>query len=156
MKNKLINGNIVSLVLVMLASACQPYKPMPYVPAPDTIPSPVICHDGTGHNADFKPWILGGKCCCTPTEENYRQHVTNKTVEGSVTYEQYLKLYSEKGIVTDLDHRDCGNYCQKGPHVVMGGKCMSTPVQGTDMYEKITYGPHKDLLAEFEEKNKKK
>jgi len=150
------NRSLGVLLLVLLISACQPYKPMPYVPKDGKAPDPIVCHDGVRHNPKYKPWIMGGKCCCTPTEANFNLHKQNKTIEGSMTYKQYLQLYTDKGVVTDLDHKDCGNYCQKGPHVVMGGKCMATPVQGTKMYETVTYGPHKDLKAELEEKKKKK
>jgi len=155
MNNKVFIRSLEAVCLVFLACGCQPYKPVPFVPKEGKAPDSIICHDAIGHNPKCKPWIMGGKCCCTPTKANFDLHVKNQTIDKSMTYKQYLLLYSEKAVVTDLDHRDCGNYCSKGPHVVMGGKCMSTPVPGTSMFETITYGPHKDLLAD-QKKNKDK
>ena len=141
------------LILAILAMAaggvlgaalgCGPaYKPLPYAPKAAVAPKPLVCHDGIGHVDGNKPWILGGNCCCTPTEENYKRHVALGTIDKNVTYDQYLALYKEKGIVTDLDHKGCGDLCAKGPHVVLGGHCMATPTPGTWMYERVTYGPH--------------
>ena len=127
---------------------CGPsYKPLPYVPKSPTAATPIVCHDAVGHVAGNKPWILGGNCCCTPTKQAYERGVREGTIESSVTYEQYLALYAAKGVVTDLDHKLCGNMCSKGPHVTMGGQCMATPTPGTAMYETVTYGPHKNLTA---------
>jgi hypothetical protein len=128
---------------------------MPYVPKAGKAPDPIVCHDAIGHNPKFKPWITGGRCCCTPTRENFEIHRKNGTIDRSMTYEQYLALYKERSIVTDIDHAGCGNYCDHGPHVTLGGKCMATPVPGTGMYEMITYGPHRNLLAEGKGKKKK-
>ena len=128
--------------LLGLTACVAPYRPLPYVPKAAKSPQPVICHDAIGHNARNKPWILGGKCCCTPTRANYQQHVAAGTIDPNMSYEAYLKLYNEKGIVTDLVHRHCGNLCSHGPHVTLGGKCMATPTPGTWMYEQVTFGPH--------------
>ena len=132
----------------LLAAGCgQPFRPLPYQ-AKSVQPPPILaCHDAVGHVAGNKPWILGGKCCCTPTPAHYAQHIQQGTIEKSMTYEQYLALYKEKGIVTDLDHKRCGNLCAQGPHVVLGGKCMATPTPGRGYYERVTYGPHAPLVG---------
>jgi len=133
----------------VLVCGCEAnYKPLPYVAKAPAAPKAIVCHDAVGHIPGNKPWILGGNCCCTPTKEAYARGVKEGTIESSLSYEQYLGAYQAKGIVTDLDHKGCGNWCSKGPHVTMGGKCMATPTPGTAMYETITYGPHKNLLAE--------
>lgn len=118
--------------------ACQaPYRPFPYVPKDGLAPAPLICHDGIGHIRGNKPWILGGNCCCIPREDNYALHVSHGTIAASVGYAQYLQKYQARGIVTDLDPEGC-----IGLHVTLGGKCMTTPIVGTMMYEYITFGPH--------------
>ena len=123
--------------------SCQaPYRPLPYAPKSDTAPQPLVCHDAIGHIRGNRPWILGGNCCCTPTPQNYRLHVAAGTIDSGMSYGEYLELYRAKGIVTDLDHRSCGNLCKYGPHVMLGGKCMATPIVGTAMYERVTFGPH--------------
>jgi len=134
---------------LVAAAGCggPPYRPLPYVPKAPMTPNPLVCHDAIGHVKANKPWILGGNCCCTPTPENYKLHVTHGTIPRSMSYEQYLALYKQRDIVTDLDHKGCGNLCDHGPHVVLGGRCMATPTPGTAMYEHVTYGPHKQLVG---------
>jgi len=135
--------------LVILAIGCEPKrKPLPYVPKAAAAPEILICHDAVGHIPGHKPWILGGNCCCTPTRENYDRQVAEGTIPRDLSYEAYLDLYKQRGIVTDLDHKGCGNLCKWGPHVVLGGRCMATPTPGTWMYEAVTYGPHKDIRRE--------
>jgi len=134
---------------VILASAigCGPsYKPIPYMPKAALAPKPLACHDGIGHVAGNKPWILGGTCCCTPTPENFAMHVAQGTIDKTMTYDQYRALYKQRNIMTDLDHKGCGNVCPCGPHVLLGGRCMATPTPGTYMYERVTYGPHAPLV----------
>jgi len=127
---------------------CGPtYKPLPYVPKSASAPSILTCHDAVGHVPGAKPWILGGTCCCTPTRELYDRQVAEGTIPRDLSYEAYLDLYKSRGIVTDLDHTGCGNLCDHGPHVVLGGRCMATPTPGTPMYEAVTYGPHKALVG---------
>lgn len=133
---------------VLIGGCEKPYNPLPYVPKNSLAPKPLICHDVIGHIDGNKPWILGGNCCCTPTRENYDKHVAAGTIDKDMTYEQYLQLYKQKGIVTGLDHEGCGNLCCHGPHVTLGGKCMVAPTPGTPMYEQATYGPHTNLLEE--------
>jgi len=142
-----VNRRTFSIVLLAAAGVAllgceQPYRPLPYVARPAATPPILICHDAVGHITGHKPWILGGNCCCPPTRENYNLHVAQGTIDKSMSYEQYLALYREKGIVTDLDHKGCGNLCPQGPHVVLGGRCMATPTPGTAMYQRVTYGPH--------------
>lgn len=136
-------------VMGMTAVDCeQPFRPLPYMAKSVEAPAILTCHDGVGHVAGNKPWILGGTCCCTPTPANYALHVQQGTIDKSMTYDQYLALYKARGIVTDLDHTGCGNLCPQGPHVVFGGHCMATPSPaGRGLYELITYGPHKPLVA---------
>ena len=140
---------IAALAAGLLVAGCRPaYRPAPYLPKPAQAPPPLACHDGIGHIQGQKPWILGGTCCCTPTPANHALHLAQGTLDKAMTYDQYLVLYKEKGIVTGLDHKGCGNLCAQGPHVLLGGKCMATPTPGTAMYERVTYGPHTPLGAD--------
>ena len=147
---KHIGAKRIALLASWLPPICgcgAAYKPVPYVAKAPDAPRAIVCHDAIGHTPGNKPWILGGNCCCTPTRQAYDRGVAEKTIEQSMSYEQYLELYRSRGIVTDLDHKLCGTWCSNGPHVTMGGKCMATPAPGTPMYETITYGPHKNLPA---------
>ena len=139
---------LIGCAALVAAAGCgaPPYRPLPYVPKAPMTPNPLVCHDAIGHIKANKPWILGGNCCCTPTPENYKLHVKHGTIPRSMSYEQYLALYKQRDIVTDLDHKGCGNLCDHGPHVVLGGRCMATPTPGTAMYEQVTYGPHTQLI----------
>ena len=140
---------MVAAGAAVLAAGCGPaYRPLPYVPKAAQPPPTLACHDGVGHVSGHKPWVLGGTCCCTPTQANFALHQAQGTLEKSMTYEAYLALYKEKGVVTDLDHKGCGNLCDHGPHVILGGRCMATPTPGTWLYERVTYGPHTPLTAD--------
>ncbi|HUS45770.1 MAG TPA: hypothetical protein VM219_07035 [Phycisphaerae bacterium] len=155
MRFKRRNGQVgVGLVVLAVCAAmaalagCGPaYKPLPYVPKPATAPEILCCHDGVGHVKGNEPWILGGTCCCTPTRENYNLHISQGTIPRSMSYEEYLALYKKRGIVTDLDHKGCGNLCSHGLHVILGGKCMATPTPSAWMYECVTYGPHTPIMG---------
>lgn len=139
---------LIGGAVLLVATGCGPaYRPLPYVPKAAVAPPITACHDAVGHVKGMKPWILGGTCCCTPTRENYRLHVAQGTIPRDMSYDQYLALYKERGIVTDLDHKNCGNLCDHGPHVLAGGRCMATPIPGTPMYEAITFRPHQPLVA---------
>ena len=112
-------------------------QPAPASAVPDTL---IYCHDGTGHIPGATPWILGGKCCCTPTREMFEVHRAEKTVPADMTYEAYLKLYADRGIKIGPEHAGCNNRCADGPHAVFGGKCMAAPTPGTANYEQVTTG----------------
>lgn len=65
-----------------------------------------------------------------------------QTIPEGMTYDEYLQLYKDKGIITDLDeeYRNNNCRCELGPHVVFGGHCMITPTPGTLTYEEVTSG----------------
>ena len=129
---------LVPLALFGCAGRVAPKPaPPPAAALPDTL---VYCHDGTGHVAGATPWILGGKCCCTPTREMFEVHRAEKTVPADMTYEAYLKLYADRGIKIGPEHAGCNNRCADGPHVVFGGKCMAAPTPGTANYEQVSLG----------------
>jgi hypothetical protein len=112
----------------------------PVVMRPLTTTPLVYCHEGTGHIAGTAPWILGGKCCCTPTRAMFQIHQAEKTVAADLTYAAYLKLYADRGILVGPEHAGCNNRCAAAPHVVLGGKCMAAPTPGTQNYENVSRG----------------
>ena len=58
---------VISLGLVVLLAGCA--SEPPFTAKSPVPPQPVYCFDGVGHLSGAKPFILGGTCCCTPTEE---------------------------------------------------------------------------------------
>jgi hypothetical protein len=110
------------------------------------------CNDSIGHIVGNKPFILGGNCVCTPTEKRFATHVKENTIGNSVTYQEYLRLFQNQRIVTDLDHKGCNNLCEHGPHVVFGGRCMATPTPGTLNYERVISG-NRNLTLIFIQNN---
>jgi hypothetical protein len=136
---------VLAGALVSMAMAgCAPK----IVPKRSLTPPPVAyCHDAVGHISGNKPWILGGNCCCTPTKERFAGYQQEGTVPGIMTYEEFLQLFKDKGIITDLDIEYRGCNCrdaQYGPHVVFGGHCMVTPTPGTKVFEDVTAGKRID------------
>lgn len=129
--------------LLLALAACnqtQVSRPVrPFRVKDETPPKVVYCNDYTGHLPGTKPFILGGTCCCTPTEallEAY--HRDGFLLDYDVS--MLKALYESHGIKTAGDHRDCNNCCPWGPHLIQGGKCMVPPTPGTQHYEEIVTG----------------
>ena len=132
---------VVSAAILMAGCSTERRSYQEYT-SPSSPISPRILHCcfATGHVKGAVPWILGGTCCCTPTRAKYDVHVTEGTMPTNMTYEMYLGLYAQRHITTDLDHVGCNNLCADGPHVVLHGHCMATPVCGTPNFEKVVFG----------------
>jgi hypothetical protein len=124
-------------LLIVCGMSC---GPPPFVARAVHSPELRHCNDATGHSRGAAPIVLGGTCTCTPTYAHFRRCQNEKTIATSLSYEEFLDLYRNKGIHTDLDHKGCNNRCQWGPHVVFGGKCMATPTPGTLNYERVVSG----------------
>ena len=92
------------------------------------------------------PFVLGGTCCCTPTQELIDAYHRDGLL---LDYDlgRLIQLYEGLGIQTLRDHRDCNNQCSWGPHVIQGGKCMVPPTPGTQHYEEIITGRFSDLAS---------
>ena len=113
--------------------------PGPYVPRAGA-PQVVYCNDNTGHKPGAKPWIMGGTCCCTPSESLMEQLHKDGFCVG-MTAEDLKAKYVEAGIaLRGPGHMYCNGLCKAGPHVVLGGKCMCPPTPGTAYYEKVISG----------------
>jgi hypothetical protein len=102
-------------------------------------PKIVHCFDGVPHQAGSQPWVLGGTCCCTPTDQLMAAYHRDGFYRNMQTAD-LLALYQEKGIHLVTDHARCNNLCEYGPHVVFGGHCMVAPTPGTRNYEEVITG----------------
>jgi hypothetical protein len=115
-------------------------KPHPFVPKAAMPPPIVYCNDYTGHMPRHQPFVLGGSCCCTPTDELLAQLHKEGSCAGMNTADLRAR-YADAGIALRGDgHERCNGLCAKGPHVVLGGKCMCPPTPGTAEYERVVCG----------------
>lgn len=102
-------------------------------------PKPTYCFDTVGHMNGSKPFIVGGTCCCTPTQELMDKYHAEGLLRD-MQVKDLLLLYENAGIKTALDHHGCNNLCKWGPHVIKGGKCMVPPTPGTYNFEEVRFG----------------
>ena len=129
----------LGVLLAVMISGCV-VLPEPYVPKAGLVPKTVYCNDHTGHLPGATPWILGGNCTCTPTEELMAKLHADDICTG-IGAESLQAEYRAKGIaLRGATHNWCNGMCPAGPHVVLGGKCMCPPTPGTQYYEKIVTG----------------
>ena len=136
-KNSGFLALLATLVTMMLG--CE-QPPQPFVPKSAIAPEVVYCNDNTGHKPGSRPWVLGGTCCCTPSDALMEQLQRDGQCVGT-TAEQLAEQYRQAEIVLrGPGHRWCNGMCAAGPHVVLGGKCMCPPTPGTDYYEQIVTG----------------
>jgi len=125
--------------LLALLAGCET-PPPPFVPKLLLAPPVVYCNDHTGHRPGAQPWILGGTCTCTPTEELMNRLHADGFCAG-MTADDLRAKYEAAGIrLAGPGHRRCNGICDAGPHVVLGGKCMCPPTPGTEYYERIVSG----------------
>ena len=97
------------------------------------------CFDGVPHIRGSKPWVLGGTCCCTPSDALLKMlHEDGLCLD--LDTQGLIDLYHQKGIQLGIDHSGCNNLCECGPHVTKGGKCMVPPTPGTRNYEEVITG----------------
>lgn len=135
---------VIAFCLALISSiallvGCGEKKPA-FQARPAEAPAWVYCFDTTGHKSGAKPFILGGTCCCTPSEALLATYHAEDTVPTTVNLQHLVEMYNEANIRTALDHQACNNLCQWGPHVVKGGHCMAPPTPATFNYEEIRFG----------------
>ena len=135
---------IIILLPVLLLAGCprqhtQMRAPLAFTPMSERLPRVAYCNDHTGHVAGSKPFVLGGKCCCTPTQKLIDAYHRDGLL---LDYDlgRLKELYSGLDIKTAHDHRDCNNRCAWGPHILQGGSCMVPPTPGTQHFEEIITG----------------
>lgn len=126
-------------VVGLLLAGCGPKPAPPYVAAYPDAPRQVHCFDGVPHIPGGKPWILGGACCCTPSDALMAKFHADGICLG-MDADALSDLYHAEGIQLATDHSACNNLCQYGPHVTRGGKCMVPPEPGTRNYQEIVTG----------------
>ncbi len=116
-----------------------PRLPYRTVPPPETAPAFSHCNDRTGHVPGSTPWIFGGTCLCNPSIavlDDYKASGILSTW-AVATMETF---YSNRGVTTLRDHRDCNNLCANGPHLLKGGRCLVPPTPGTLNWEEVVTG----------------
>lgn len=140
-RTRISEWGVAATVALLAVSGCgTPPLPDPYVPRSAVAPEIVHCNDHTGHKSGAKPWILGGTCCCTPTPELMAALHRDGICVG-MTAEDLRAKYQSAGIkLRSPDHDHCNGLCERGPHVVLGGKCMCPPTPGTEYYERVVAG----------------
>jgi len=141
--------NFLLLTTTSLLAACSKpgrYLLNPYQAKSETVPPIVHCFDTIGHQPGTHPFILGGTCCCHPTEELLEQyHQDGLLLDYDL--ERLLAEYENKDIVLEHEHGwQCNNLCKQGPHIVFGGRCMVDPVIGTQNYENVIAGVRPEFL----------
>ena len=143
---------LVLLAAALMINACAK-KPRYILELPAEAAAPVVyCFDTVGHKEGANPWILGGTCCCTPSEAVLADYKKHGHVPADMTLDELIALYQDKGIHTALDHQGCNNECEWGPHVVKGGKCMVPPTPMTRNYEEVFSGQFTVLSAKEKRK----
>ncbi|MBU0616488.1 MAG: hypothetical protein KKI02_02100, partial [Planctomycetes bacterium] len=128
----------LAIPLILSSLGCGPREP-PFEPKPASTLAVKHCFDTIGHIPGSEPWILGGTCCCTPTQKLLDQYQADGFCRG-MTLSELLARYDGRSIMTALHHKGCNNACEWGPHVVAGGKCMAPPIPGTRNYEAVATG----------------
>jgi len=134
---KIFLAILVGVIGVNMLAGCDGPPPQPFVPKASVAPEVVYCNDHTGHKTGNEPWIMGGKCTCTPSEGLMQQlHADGFCKE--MTAADLRKMYEKKGVkLRQAGHMWCNGYCSAGKHVVLGGNCMCPPTPGTEYYEQI-------------------
>ncbi|MFN0059371.1 MAG: hypothetical protein ACKVX7_13025 [Planctomycetota bacterium] len=138
---------LVAIVALVHAGSCAhdenwvntaPFPDRKYAP-PTTPPTIRYCFDTVGHQIGNFPFIYGGTCVCTPTPALIDAYQRDGYLLG-YTAEALLAIYGQRRIATTVAHRGCNNLCDRGPHVVKGGRCLVPPTPGTLNYEEVLSG----------------
>lgn len=126
----------IAVLTVCMTIGCEK-PPGPFVPKSCLAPPIGYCNDHTGHQAGSKPFVMDGTCCCTPTPKLMAKLHADGFCKG-MDAEDLKAAYRKAGIaLKGPGHTYCNGLCDHGPHVVLGGKCMSPPRPGTAYYDKV-------------------
>lgn len=137
---------VLAGLLAFAAIGCEK-PPGPFVPRSAVAPEVIYCNDYTGHKPGSKPFVMGGTCCCTPTDELMAKLHADGFCAG-MSADDLKEAYAKAGIVlAGPGHRHCNGLCDAGPHVVLGGKCMCPPTPGTEYAEQVIRGGPKGQPA---------
>ena len=136
-------GAIIMAATAVMAAGCAEqryYTRVDLFRTKDETPVKVVyCNDFTGHVPGAKPFVLGGTCCCTPTQALADAYHRDGLLPD-YDVGRLKQLYEGLGIKMVDDHRDCNNACPWGPYILQGGKCMVPPTPGTQHYEEMITG----------------
>ena len=157
-RTQLPRAVFLAAMAVMAAGCAQEhyYTRMDLFRTKDETPVNVAyCNGCTGHAAGTKPFVLGGTCCCTPTQALIDAYHRDGLLPD-YDLGRLKQIYDSLGIKTLDDHRDCNNMCPWGPHVLQGGKCMVPPTPGTQHYEEIITGRFRMPESKAEDPKRRK
>ena len=128
-----------AVILAGTTISCE-VPPPPFVPKSIDPPGIVHCNDHTGHKDGAEPWIMGGTCTCTPSQELMERLHADGFCIGMSEADLRAK-YQQAGInLRRPGHMRCNGLGEGGLHVVLGGKCMCPPTPGTEYYENVVTG----------------
>ena len=146
---------LVGITVVNMQIGCDGPPPQPFVPKASAAPEIIYCNDHTGHKPGNQPWVMGGKCTCTPSESLMQQLNADGFCKG-MTADDLREMYEQKGFrLRQTGHMWCNGYCSAGKHVVLGGNCMCPPTPGTEYYEQIVTGSRAVTRSDKVSTNKK-
>jgi len=146
---------LLCAAFALVLAGCAGPKGPAFVAKPTTAPPPMHCFDSVGHTPGSTPFVLGGTCCCTPTQELMDRYHTDGLLKD-MELKDLLAIYEQKGIKTALDHKGCNNLCQWGPHIIKGGHCMVPPTPATFNFEEVRFGTKYVPVEPTDGKKKKK
>jgi hypothetical protein len=137
-----LSGALTSTLFGFLSGCAKPtqYYFNPYVAKNIAAPEIVHCFTTIGHKGGTFPFILGGTCVCTPTQELIEVYHSDGFV-ADYDLRRLIQEYERSDIV--LEHKNgwrCNNQCKQGPHIVFGGKCMVSPTVATQNFENVATG----------------
>ena len=103
-----------------------------------TPPPAVGCVNDSCH-PDVQPFILGGPDFSPPTVVAIARWQQAGHFPGQSAV-QIQNLYKTHGFEWYPDDNRCNCMCRETLHVIDGGKCLETPIPGTDLYERLHVG----------------
>jgi hypothetical protein len=134
--NKASKLILLACAAVLMAAGCE-QPPGPFVPKSHTPGAITYCNDYTGHKPGAKPFIMGGTCCCTPSDELMAQLQKDGFCIGMSAEGLAQEYKARKIALREPGHMFCNGLCEAGPHVALGGHCMCPPTPGTVYYEQV-------------------
>jgi hypothetical protein len=138
-----LSGALTSTLFAFLTGCAKKptqYYLNPYVAKNIAAPEIVHCFTTIGHKKGTFPFILGGTCVCTPTQELVEVYHADGFL-ADYDLRRLIAEYERRDIV--LEHENgwqCNNQCKQGPHIVFGGKCMVSPTIATQNFENVATG----------------
>jgi hypothetical protein len=140
-RRRLLEG--LAATAALLTGGCVSQELPPFRAKVAAAPPLKNCFDTVGHHG-FKPYVLGGTCYCNPLPAQMAVWRREGHL-GERSDAEVAGLYAR--VKTLLDHRECNNLCEWGPHVVKGGGCLVPPTPFTENYEEVARGDWRKRAA---------